>query len=152
MHNIQDLIAHLIQMYPWLCVVIFARTYSRVRNSERIQESILTKILVNKIARIYLDSCKSYGEKSKDSCLDSRTWSQISDLVFSKPKHNLRSASKLLFVQSSSSAKSCDDHAFGISLTLSELWNKPPDHMINGKTLVQFKSSLKMHLFNVSYM
>ena len=148
MHNIQDLIAHLIQMYPWLCVVIFARTYSRVRNSERIQESILTKILVNKIARIYSDSCKSYGEKSKD--LDSQTWSQISDLVFSKPKHNLRFASKLLFVQSSSSAKSCDDHAFGISL--SELWNKPPDHMINGKTLVQFKSSLKMHLFNVSYM
>ena len=65
-----------------------------------------------------------------------------------KPTRKLRSSSKQLLVQSSSSTKTYGLRAFQHSSA--ELWNKLPNHIKNAKTLVQFKTSLKTYLFNVS--
>ena len=68
-------------------VAVERLTASRVRNSARIRESILAKIL-NKIASKYFSlSYKVIWRESVDSCkippgpiqMDSRTWSRISD-------------------------------------------------------------------------
>ena len=65
-----------------------------------------------------------------------------------KPTCNLRSSSKQLLVQSLSSTKTYGLRAFQHSSA--ELWNKLSNHTKNAKTLVQFKTSLKTYLFNVS--
>ena len=65
-----------------------------------------------------------------------------------KSTRKLRSSSKQLLVQSPSSTKTYGLRAFQHSSP--ELWNKLPNHIKNAKTLVQFKTSLKTYLFNVS--
>ena len=63
------------------------------------------------------------------------------------PTRTLRSSSKLLLVKSTSSTITYGHRAFEISSA--ELWNNLPYHVKTAKTLVQFKSSLKTHLFNI---
>ena len=66
----------IIRLWVWaslgpVCCIFFAR----VRNSLRIRESILAKIIVNKIVRIWMDSCEYFSlaykviwHESTDSC------------------------------------------------------------------------------------
>ena len=75
--------------------------HPRVRNSVRIRESILTKILINKIARIEMDSCKYFSlsyihtiqviwQESMDSCKIQLGESKCCEfLTLSPPPHKL---------------------------------------------------------------
>ena len=66
-----------------------------------------------------------------------------------KPTRNLRSSSKLSLVFATVSTLTYGHRSF--SKASAELWNNHPMHVKNCKTLYQFKSSLKTHLFKVAF-
>ena len=64
-----------------------------------------------------------------------------------KPTQNLRSASKHLLAHSASPNTSYGRRSFQVASF--ELWNDLPQHVKSAKTLNQFKSALKTHLFSI---
>ena len=65
-----------------------------------------------------------------------------------KPARNLRSSTQLGLITSITSTQ-YGQRSF--SAAASELWNDLPLHVKNSQTLVQFKSSLKPHLFTLAF-
>ena len=65
-----------------------------------------------------------------------------------KPARNLRSSTQLRLITSIISTQ-YGQRSF--SAAASELWNDLPLHVKNSQTLVQFKSSLKTHLFTLAF-
>ena len=65
-----------------------------------------------------------------------------------KPARNLRSSMQLRLITSITSTQ-YGQRSF--SAAASELWNDLPLHVKNSQTLVQFKSSLKTHLFTLAF-
>jgi hypothetical protein len=65
-----------------------------------------------------------------------------------KPTRNLRSGSKYLLAHLSTPTTSYGRRSFQVAS--SELWNNLPYHVKTAKTLEQFKSSLKTHLFSLN--
>ena len=66
-----------------------------------------------------------------------------------KPTRNLRSSSKLNLISATVSTLTYGHRSF--SKTATELWNNLPMHVKNCRTVSQFKSSLKTHLFKVAF-
>ena len=65
-----------------------------------------------------------------------------------QPSRNLRSSTQSRLTYTSTSTQ------YGrrsFSVAASELWNSLPLHVKNSKTMVQFKSSLKTHLFTMAF-
>ena len=65
-----------------------------------------------------------------------------------KPVRNLRSSAQLRLITSTTSTQ-YGQRSF--SASASELWNDLPLHVKNSQTLVQFKSTLKTHLFILAF-
>ena len=65
-----------------------------------------------------------------------------------KPARNLHSSTQLRLITAITSTQ-YGQRSF--SAAASELWNDLPLHVKNSQTLVQFKSSLKTHLFTLVF-
>ena len=66
------------------------------------------------------------------------------------PSRNLRSSSKLLLTTKKTNTVNYGDRAF--SICAPKLWNNLPLHIRRAKSLSSFKSQLKTHLFNNSWL
>ena len=74
----------------------------------------------------------------------------LADLIQEyKPSRNLRSSSKRYLVSKSVATTSYGQRSFYFAAP--ELWNDLPYNVKYSKTLVQFKSSLKTHLFTLAF-
>ena len=67
-----------------------------------------------------------------------------------KPERTLRSSKKSLFCVPQTMTRSSGDRSFSYAAPV--LWNNLPEHVRNIDTYERFKTSLKTHLFNTSYM
>ena len=67
-----------------------------------------------------------------------------------KPERTLRSSKKSLFCVPQTMTRSYGERSFSYAAPV--LWNNLPEHVRNIDTYERFKTSLKTHLFNTSYM
>ena len=67
-----------------------------------------------------------------------------------KPERTLRSSKKSLFCVPQTMTRSYRERSFSYAAPV--LWNNLPEHVRNIDTYEKFRTSLKTHLFNTSYM